>query len=106
MHQRGCITILETGEEEKLRFSVDNVEFLPDKANFTLFGIKNDLQRTGFEVSLPRGGNTCLDPVRTLEDYITKTQSYRPVHGPVFLTLKAPYRAIEASSVAKILDEP
>ena len=69
------------------------------------FGIKNDTARTGFDVQIPRSRNDKVDPVQTLQDYIARTDSHRSGNGPVFLTLRSPYTALEAASIAKILEE-
>ncbi|WAR14875.1 PUS3-like protein [Mya arenaria] len=81
------------------------VEFRETSAKITFFGIKNDTSRSGFEVELPRASNVKLDSVQTLQDHIERTDRFRLPGGPVFLSLRAPYNAIQASSVAKILDE-
>lgn len=86
-------------------FAVDQVAFSDQDAKIKFFGIKNDAKRTGFEVVLPRGSNSKLDPVQALQDYIDRTDSCRPPDKALFLTLRPPFKALEASSVAKILDE-
>ena len=91
--------------ECKVVFSVNQVLFSNNDVKITFFGIKNDAARTGFEVQIPRSSNDKIDPVQTLQDYIARTESYRPADGPVFLTLRSPYKALEASSVAKVLEE-
>ena len=41
-----------------------------------------------------------------LKHYIERTQDFRPqIQGPVFLTLKSPYRPIKADTVAQILND-
>lgn len=90
---------------QQVCFSVDQVEFRESDAKITFFGIKNDTSRTGFEVLLPRADQLQLDPVSTLECYIQRTSDHRPSGGPVFLSLRAPFVALQASSVAKILEE-
>ena len=88
--------------------SLDNVEFLPDKSlTILFFGIKNDTSRSGFEVNIPQNSNNhYIDPVSCLQCYIHRTQSVRPSDTkPVFLSLKAPFKAISSSTVANILDE-
>lgn len=71
----------------------------------SLFGIINDTQRTGFQVLLPKSDISKLDPVQTLLDYIDRTDDKRAPNGPAFLVLTSPYNALEASTVAKILEE-
>lgn len=87
-----------------LVFNVNQVEFSDNGAKITLFGIKNDTSRTGFEVTVPSGSNRKTDPVRTLQDYISRTQRYRGANGPVFISLKAPYGALSAASIARELE--
>ena len=52
--------------ETKVVFGVDQVDFQDRFAKLTFFGIKNDTSRTGFEVNLPRGSVSKLDPVKAL----------------------------------------
>ena len=70
-----------------------------------LFGIKNDAQRTGFEIIVRPHTDAKLDPVRTLRDYITATSAVRPENNAVLVTLRSPCRAIDASTVSRILDD-
>jgi len=95
----------ENNHVEQICFSVKQVEIQTDSAKFTFFGIKNDTSRSGFEVMIPRAKDAKLDPIGALECYIEKTSSHRAPDGPVFLSLKAPYTPLQASSVAKILEE-
>ena len=68
------------------------------------FGIKNDSDRSGFEVRLPCTTNDRIDPVQCLHVYMQKTRCYRPTpDNAVFLTLKAPFRGIQAATVREIL---
>ena len=46
-----------------------------------------------------------LDPVCALKCYMDRTDKFRSIDGPVFLTLYKPYRGIDASTVAKILND-
>ena len=94
-----------TGRCERQVFTLENLDFQDDILKVTFFGIKNDLQRKGFEVTLPRSNVLKLDPVRALQDYIDKTKSQRGGSGPVFLTLRPPYSAIDSSTVSRILEE-
>ena len=75
-----------------------------NKLKVTFFGKKNDVNRTGFEVFLPRLENRLLDPVATLEDYIDRTKCIRKDRA-VFLSLNRPHTALSAASVAKLLEE-
>jgi len=88
-----------------LVFTVDQVQFTDSGAKFTFFGIKNDTSRTGFEVTIPNGSVRKIDPIQTLRDYLARTECFRLPHGPVFIGLKAPYGALGAASIARILDE-
>ena len=94
-----------TEGESKVVFSVDQVLFTEHDAKITFFGIKNDTARSGFEVQIPRSTESKIDPVNTLQEYIMRTEAHRPSDGAVFLTIRPPFKALEASSVAKILDE-
>jgi len=88
-----------------LVFSGDQVEFSENGATFTLFDIRNDTSRSGFEVCIPRASVEKIDPIATLEAYIARTNSNRAVAGPVLISLRAPYAANTASSIARILEE-
>lgn len=88
-------------------FSTDNIEFQEDgSVKIKLFGIKNDSQRTGFEIVLPPAKISKLDPVSTLKYYINVTYAERSnIEGnPVFLTLRKPYKALDSKGVAEILN--
>lgn len=93
------------GDSSLINFSTDQLQFCDGYAKVTFFGIKNDTSRTGFEVVLPAGNNSDLDPVSCLKCYIERTQKYRAAGGPVFIGLKHPRGALKAASIAKILDE-
>ncbi|KAK3776683.1 hypothetical protein RRG08_049691 [Elysia crispata] len=56
------------------------------------FGIKNDRKREGFEVRLHKADNKKVDPVECLLTYLNKTARLTDSDGPVFLTLKQPFR--------------
>ena len=95
-----------TGTTNNCVFSTRHIVFNSDgSATFTFFGIKNDLQRTGFTVTLPRGLPDLLDPVSTLRSYLDRTEGHRPANNAVFLTLQHPYHALGASTIANILNE-
>jgi hypothetical protein len=85
-------------------FTKDMLSFNANGVKITFFGIKNDAQRTGFEVFLPRHDNVTLDPVQTLQDYLQRTECVR-TGGAVFLALRKPHGALSASGIAKILEE-
>lgn len=88
-------------ETDMVLFSTDNVTFHDDGSlTVNLFGIKNDTDRSGFEVKVPKGSIPKVDPVVTLAAYITRTDSIRPVGNPVFLSLNKPYRAVKSDTIA------
>lgn len=93
-----------TGEEKKVLFTTDMLSFSPEGVKVTFFGIKNDTQRTGFEVFLPKHPNPLIDPVQALSDYIECTESVR-TDKAVFLSLKRPHEAISSAAVGKVLEE-
>lgn len=90
---------------KKVVFTADQVTFTDQGAKIHFFGIKNDTKRTGFETVLPCASNVKLDPVQTLHDYIERTDCCRPSDNALFLTLRPPFKALEASSIAKILEK-
>ena len=58
----------------------------------TFIGIKNDSQRSGFEVNIPRSSNFATDPVSTLQSYIERTSNQR-TDKAVFISIKKPFLA-------------
>ena len=92
--------------EQKLSFTTDMVTFLPgdNGIKLSLFGIKNDTQREGFEVTVPKHNNDLLDPGITLKEYIDLTSSKRSDKS-VFIALNRPYKGISSSAIGKILEE-
>ena len=47
-----------------------------------------------------------MDPVKTLRDYIERTEHMRPVEDkPVFLSLRTPYKALGSGTIAKLLGQ-
>jgi site-specific recombinase XerD len=54
-------------------------------------------------VFLPRHDNVVLDPVAALEVYLAQTEKFRS-DSSVFLSLKRPYTALSAASVAMVLE--
>ena len=93
-----------TGEEKGMIFTTDMLKFEDGVVHITLMGIKNDRNRTGFQISLPKHENSILDPVQTLADYIESTEHLRTDKG-VFISLNKPHKAISAAAIAKILDK-
>ena len=90
--------------EESFIFSKDMIQFSVAGMHVTFLGIKNDTDRSGFKVFLPRMNDDILDPVKTLEDYITATDNVR-IDNAVFISLRKPHKALSAPSIAKILED-
>jgi hypothetical protein len=88
-------------------FSTDQVVFHADgSASITFLGIKNDLDRRGFEVHLPAGSNPKTDPISCLKVYIDRSDRHRSSEiRDVFLTLSPPFRGISSATVGVILNE-
>ena len=96
----------DSGVSSRFVMSTDQVTFCSDgSVKVSFLGIKNDLHRTGFVVTLPPGADVLTDPVDALRSYIASTDRWRcPVTKPLFIGLHRPYAAISASSVAQILE--
>ena len=92
------------GSEEKLLFTKDQIKFSDQGLTINFFGIKNDLKREGFEVTIPTHKVLKLDPGTALRSYIARTDAMRKDNA-VFLSLNRPYRAISAASVASVLED-
>ena len=90
-----------------ISLSVNDVTFgLDGSMTFTFWGINNDSQRQGFEVTVPAAEDKIMDPVQCLKVYIRKTDTCRQGPDyPLFLSLKAPYKAITADTVGSILEQ-
>ena len=87
-------------------FSRSQISQNPDSTlTLSFFGIKNDRQRQGFEVRLHRADNKKVDPVECLLAYLDKTSRFTTSEGPVFLTLKHPFRQMDSSTVSRVLNE-
>lgn len=95
----------ETKNVTDVLFKTDQIMFLEDGSmKITLFGIKNDTTRTGFEVNVPCHRIPLLCPVNCLRTYLEKTHDIRDnTLRPVFISLTRPFAAIKADAVAKIL---
>ena len=87
--------------------STDQLQFRSDGTlQVTFLGIKNDAQRTGFQVAIPPSPNKTADPIDALRVYLARTESCRcPISKPVFISLVRPYAAVSASSVAAVLQQ-
>ena len=96
-------------EEEcfkNLVLSTDNVMFKPDNSVvITFHGIKNDYMRDGFTVTVRPASQAKVCPVTTLRCYIERTKYQRPDNRPLFIALKAPFKAISSKTVAKAFDK-
>jgi hypothetical protein len=94
-----------TKKVSNVLFTTDQIKFLDNGSmKITLFGIKNDTSRTGFEVIVPPHSNLHLCPVECLRVYIHRTQSFRDRKlKPVFLSLVRPFGAVQADAIAKML---
>ena len=92
-----------SGEEKSYLFKTDMLTFSPEGVQVTFHGIKNDIDRSGFKVFLPRLEDRNLDPVECLEVYLRRTQHLR-TDGAVFISLRKPFKALSASAVAKVLE--
>ena len=101
---KGTMYDSQTSCEQTLTFTTDKIQLCFDGVRIQFFGIKNDTSRSGFEVFVPSHKNVILDPKTTLQHYLERTDSVR-TDGAVFLSLQRPYRALSASSIAKILDD-
>ena len=87
--------------------STDQFQFTEDGSLVVTFlGVKNDTQRTGFQVTLPSSADSKTDPVEALRSYLSRTDPIRcSVGKPAFLTLVRPFSAISASTVSHVLQE-
>ena len=95
-----------TFELSKWLFTTDNVHFLESGSVKIIFhGIKNDTSRSGFEVEMQPTADPQLNPVLALQVYIARTEKFRSVDKPVFLSLLPPYGPISASCVGGIMNE-
>ena len=87
--------------------SVNDVRFTDCGVSITFHGIKNDYLRDGFCVEIPRSEVSKTDPVSCLNAYICKSDSMRQglTDRPLLLTLKRPYKHLDASSVRRVLND-
>ena len=97
-----------TMSARQMDLSIDQVSFHNDGSmTITFFGIKNDHDRSGFEVRLPGVDNPKVDPVRCLKVYIERTTDIRTKHGSkaIFIQLCSPFQGIGSNTISKILEE-
>ena len=92
---------------EPILFRTSDVRFNPDgSATIWIHGSKNDTDRAGFELLLPKCDNHMIDPVGTLASYIEQTAKYRTHNNQaVFLSLRPPFQGITHSTVTSVLSE-
>ena len=107
---RSVVMDPQTGAKHRVIFSVDHITF-PDQGGMQVVfhGIKNDYDRDGFTVKIPESPDIDpkIDPVQCMKSYIQRTDHIRhQISGkPVFLTLNAPFSAIDSRTVSKVLSE-
>ena len=87
----------------KVGFRRSQIEFHDTDMTVRFFGVKNDQNRAGFEVRVESVENSVIDPVSCLKMYMDKTQELAGSDGPVFMTLKPPYKGLAAQSISNIL---
>lgn len=87
--------------------STQNVRFPADGGvTIEFLGIKNDTSRQGFVVTIPGSVIHKVDAASALKTYITRTAAVRTTpEQPLFLTLKKPYSALTAGSIASVLNK-
>ena len=92
---------------EHVSMSLDDVQFHEDGSiTVTFWGIKNDTNRQGFSVTVPKNANQVMDISEVLQLYINKTETCRSVvpGKPLFISLNNPYKGIAADTVGNILE--
>ena len=96
-------------ESDQAVLTINDVQFLDNGMSVTFHGIKNDYVRDGFKVVIPGldSGDAKIDPIPALQVYISKTHVMRACteSKPLFLTLRKPYKKLDSSSVANVLNE-
>ena len=86
------------------KFKRNDVKFNSDGSlTIVYFGIKNDLNRKGFEIRIQTAGNKKLNPVTCLHAYIDKTRSITGAEGPTFISLISPHEGLSAAGISDIL---
>ena len=94
-------------ETVRMQFKRNQVKF-PDEGGVTLtfLGTKNDSTRDGFCVTIPSASDPIIDPAQTLISYMKRTEKVAPhENSPVFVSLKKPYKGVNAQTVAKVLEK-
>lgn len=85
-------------------FYRNQIKFNEDKSvTLTLFGIKNDYDRKGFEIRIQPADDPNICPISCLYTYLARTKHITPHSGPVFVSTTTPYKAISATTVSDIL---
>ncbi len=57
-------------------------------------------------MNLPKSDNPVMDPAECLKCYIDRTSDVRPKDSlPVFISLKAPYKAVGSDTIGNILED-
>ena len=87
----------------KVGFFRDQIKFNEDGSmTVRFFGIKNDVNKTGFEVRIAGTDDVNIDPVVCLRHYLTRTDECVKQHSkqPVFIALKYPWRGLNSSAIA------
>lgn len=92
---------------KSIAMTLNDIEFHQDGSLTVKFwGIKNDTNRQGFEVKVPKNKNLTMDPVECLKKYIEKTEPVRPTDTlPLFIALKSPYKAVGSDTIGTILED-
>lgn len=91
---------------KSVAMSLNDLDFNEDGSLTVRFwGIKNDTNRQGFEVNLPRNEETIMDHSQCLKCYVDRTVESRPKETlPVCISLKAPYKAISSDTIGNVLE--
>ena len=98
---RSVIFDPKTGETRSHNFCRKQIKFLQDgSCQVTFLGIKNDTNRAGFIVKLPKHPSIHLDPVSCLALYLEKTGKYGLTdEDAVFVSLQKPFKALSFKPV-------
>lgn len=95
-----------SGRTLPIVFRKEQVTFLDNGSiELNLFGVKNDRQRTGFQITVRPINEAKLCPVKTLREYLQRTDKFRSnENSAVFWTLRAPYKHLQADGIARDLE--